>query len=25
MIAAIVILPARMLVERAGADEKPAW
>lgn len=25
VIAAIVILPARMLVERAGADEKPAW
>ena len=25
VIAAIVILPARTLVERAGADEKPAW
>jgi len=24
-IAAIVILPTRMLVERAGADEGPAW
>jgi len=25
VIAAIVILPARAVVERAGADEKPAW
>ncbi len=25
VIAAIVILPSRALVERAGADEKPAW
>ena len=24
-IAAVVILPARRLVERAGADERPAW
>lgn len=25
VLAAIVIVPARVLVERAGADEKPAW